>query len=150
MRRVVVSVNESGMSYVSSDEAAPDEGTIWISEPAAYAKWVSAIDPDGLFQAAQPPAGGARWAIGHLAPHTQSAGVEPGKEPPAGLAEDGFHVTKSVDLVYVLEGKLELDLDEGGVTLAQGECVVLQAARHAWRNPNDEPVRFLDVLISAE
>jgi hypothetical protein len=32
---------------------------------------------------------------------------------------------------------------------AAGDLVVLQAANHAWRNPGEAPVRFLDVLVSA-
>jgi quercetin dioxygenase-like cupin family protein len=62
----------------------------------------------------------------------------------------GFHVTRTTDLIYILSGRVLLDLDASTVELGTGDAVVLQAANHAWRNPTDERVRFLDVLMSEE
>jgi hypothetical protein len=45
--------------------------------------------------------------------------------------ERGFHVTKTIDSVYVLDDGLVLDLDRGSADLIAGDLVVLQAANHA-------------------
>lgn len=42
-------------------------------------------------------------------------------------------------VLYVLEGELELEFDEGLVTLSAGQCGVLdQSTRHRARNPGEE------------
>jgi mannose-6-phosphate isomerase-like protein (cupin superfamily) len=108
---------------------------------------LDAIDPGRIFRPAQPPAGGASWWLSEL---PAGKGTEPLADPPAGMDARGFHVTKTVDFVFILSGSVALDLDRESVKLGAGDAVVLQAANHSWRNPGDIPVRFLDVLISRE
>lgn len=58
-----------------------------------------------------------------------------------GLAEameaqdSGMHTTDSVDYGVVISGEITLELDDGAtVRLKQGDCVVQNGTRHAWRN----------------
>ena len=60
----------------------------------------------------------------------------------------GMHRTPTIDLVIVLEGRLELVLDEGTVELGPGDTVVQQGAAHAWR-VLDPPVRMSVVMIGS-
>ncbi len=60
----------------------------------------------------------------------------------------GMHRTPTIDLVLVLEGRLELVLDEGTVELGPGDTVVQQAAAHAWR-VLEPPVRMSVVMIGS-
>jgi quercetin dioxygenase-like cupin family protein len=68
--------------------------------------------------------------------------------PVPGLDADGFHVTRTLDYVYVIDGPLMLDLDDDEVEVLPGDVVIQQATRHAWRNLGDAPVRMFTVMVS--
>lgn len=59
-----------------------------------------------------------------------------------------FHRTSSLDLGIVLEGAIEMILDDNATTLLQrGDMAVQRATRHAWRNPSaTEWTRMMFVL----
>ena len=60
----------------------------------------------------------------------------------------GMHTTPTVDYAVVLDGDLNLELDDGVVVaLGPGDIVVQNATRHGWRNPGDRPVTIFVVLI---
>ena len=62
----------------------------------------------------------------------------------------GMHTTDSVDFGIVLEGELDLELDDGAtVTVRPGTVVVQRGTRHAWRNRTDRPARGAFVLVGA-
>lgn len=146
MRRIVVSVRPNGQSFVESDDQIADTGRVWSLDPTDIAHWVDSIDPEKVLQSAQPPAGGALCAIGRVPVGTAPAGATSHGADPA-IDERGFHTTKTVDFIYVLDDGLVLDVHESSVQLATGDVVVLQAAAHAWRNTSNQEVRFLDVLV---
>lgn len=55
--------------------------------------------------------------------------------PPSGTAP--MHRTTSVDFVILLQGELELIMEDGEVrSLKPGDLVVQRATMHAWRNPS--------------
>ena len=60
---------------------------------------------------------------------------------------EGFHRTPTVDYVYVLDGPVELVLDDTSVVVEPGDCVVQRGTNHAWRNHGTEPIRLLAVMI---
>jgi len=67
----------------------------------------------------------------------------------AAAAWDGFHETPTLDCIFVLEGTIGLQLEEGEeVTLHPGDCVIQRATNHAWRNRGDKPVRLLGVMTT--
>ena len=143
MRRVTVEPDESGRSVVVADEEIPDTGRILDGDPAALSRIAAAIADEDVFTGAQPPDGGAIWHLASIVPNATRQGSQLGGK----MDEHGFHVTRTLDLAYVLDDGLVLSLDEGDVTLGAGDLVVMKAARHAWRNYGDTPARFLDVLI---
>jgi len=144
VRRVVAAVDVNCESFVASDEAIPDTGLVWTADPTEIRGWIGAIDPERVFRPAQPPLGGASWYISEL---PAGKGMQNNADHPPEMDVRGFHVTKTVDFIYVLSGTVVLDLDRESIELNGGDAVVLQAARHAWRNPTHEPARFLDVLM---
>lgn len=86
----------------------------------------------------------------------QAAAAEMAERLP-GLADQfepdhpGFHRTDTVDYGVLLEGELELQLDEGEtVTFKAGDLVVQNGTRHAWRNPGQVPARMLFVMVGAQ
>jgi mannose-6-phosphate isomerase-like protein (cupin superfamily) len=140
VRRVVTAVDGSGKSFVASDEEIADTGRLWSADPADIRGWLDDIDPEQVYEPAQPPPGGALWYLSELPPGK-------GMNPTRG-SDPGFHVTRTTDFVYILSGSVLLDLDHGSVELSTGDAVVLRAGNHAWRNPTTEPARFLDLLMS--
>jgi uncharacterized cupin superfamily protein len=65
-----------------------------------------------------------------------------------GLDADGFHKTSTIDYVVVLDGAVELVLDEGSAVVEPGEVVVQRGTNHAWRNHGDAAIRLLVVMTS--
>ena len=63
-----------------------------------------------------------------------------------------MHRTQSLDYGIVLEGEIEMDLDDGSVTtLKKGDMAVQRGTNHAWRNASKtEWVRMLFVLQDCE
>lgn len=172
-RRVVVTgVDASGKSIFADDGEVPAL-TLAASPGAGFCRlwgWdgpVSAPNdgsrPEGhnFF----PPNQGARWMITVFAPDgahpdgeidMEAALAEAeGKMPDAGRwmepENPGMHTTETVDFGLVLDGEVELELDDGAkVHLRPGDCVVQNGTRHAWRNPFDQPCTMAFVLIGAD
>ncbi len=63
--------------------------------------------------------------------------------------QDGMHRTPSVDLICVLSGEIWLELDAEEVHLREGDCVVQNGTRHAWRNKGDRLCTMAVVLVGA-
>lgn len=57
-----------------------------------------------------------------------------------------MHFTRTVDLVVVLEGEVEVVLDTGRTTLRQGDFLVQNGTRHEWLNRTDKPAK-LGVIV---
>ena len=145
LRRIVTAVDGDGQSYVLSDEEIPDAGMIWKADPGDTQAWIDAIDPDSVLKVVQPVPRGVFWVLAEYPP---GAGMSPGHHQLEGMDERGFHVTRTVDFIYVLDSGIVLDLDKESVELRAGDVVVQQVTRHAWRNPTDQTVRFIDVVVS--
>lgn len=61
-----------------------------------------------------------------------------------------MHRTNSIDYGIVLEGEIELELDDGAKrTVRQGGVIVQRGTNHLWRNATDRPCRIAFVLIEA-
>ena len=149
---MVTGVDDEGRSTVLSDRDAfggDAWAEVWVSDPAVGLDAV--VDPHDGPLALEPPAGATAWRVFEVPPDTvlrerlaQTAASIPGMEP------DGFHTTRTVDYVMVLEGEIALELDTGEVALRPGDCVVQRGTRHAWRNRSDRPVRMMAVMLSTE
>ena len=61
-----------------------------------------------------------------------------------------IHRTRTIDYVVVLEGEIDLVLDDGEVRLRAGDAVVQQATNHAWINRGAVTARLAMVFVDAE
>jgi quercetin dioxygenase-like cupin family protein len=61
-----------------------------------------------------------------------------------------MHRTDTLDYVIVLEGNVEMLMDDSSVVLCAGDILVQQGTIHAWTNPTQEHARMAIVLIDAE
>jgi len=67
----------------------------------------------------------------------------PGKQSP-------MHRTNSIDYGIVIEGEIELELDDGAKrTVRQGGVIVQRGTNHLWRNTTDKVCRIAFILIEA-
>jgi quercetin dioxygenase-like cupin family protein len=73
----------------------------------------------------------------------------PGRSKRMGDDQAGVHRTATVDFIVVLSGRISLELDDGVVELAAGDCLVQNGTRHAWRNNTDQPCTLAVVLIGS-
>jgi hypothetical protein len=110
-----------------------------------------------------PPVGGFRFIEICMPPKTDvshdtspnSAIAEQLKAEMPGLVEmmdadrPGMHRTATVDIIIMMEGSCELELEAETVTLHAGDTLVQSGTIHAWHNPFDKPSRFLAVMFGA-
>jgi hypothetical protein len=170
MRRVVTARGSDGQSTVASDAPAP--ATRLASSPG-YEKvdiWGSdgllSLETDGTeprYERFFPPPAGFRIIVITFPPTTGEADPD-GREAMAAEMEErfpgalsdrithdnatGFHKTATVDVGYVLEGELSLELDDGSVTrLIAGDSFVQNGTSHVWRDANG--CKLLLVLLGA-
>jgi len=61
-----------------------------------------------------------------------------------------IHRTRTLDYVVVLEGEIDLLLDDGEVRLVAGDVVIQQGTNHAWINRGDSTCRLAMVFIDAQ
>ena len=59
-----------------------------------------------------------------------------------------FHITNTLDMIFVLEGDITLRMEDGEVLLHPGDCVVQRGTNHVWRNTNTTPVKLLGVMTA--
>jgi hypothetical protein len=164
VRRVVTGIDGNGRAVVVSDETAPrfhdfasipgmSETLVWetrANEPVPEAPVDTTVDAQSMV----PGPGATMLKIVRFPPDAVFA--DPSFDPRAadaeqadaqpGLAElfesdnPGMHTTPTIDYALVLDGEITLELDDGKlVPLAQGDVVVQNGTRHAWRNPGSEP-----------
>ncbi|EAW15551.1 cupin domain-containing protein [Aspergillus fischeri NRRL 181] len=61
------------------------------------------------------------------------------------------HRTQSLDYAIVLDGEMEMVLEDGSRTRVRaGDVVVQQATKHQWDNPPGRTARVIFVLLRSE
>jgi quercetin dioxygenase-like cupin family protein len=60
-----------------------------------------------------------------------------------------MHRTETVDYVIVLEGEIEMDMDDSTVKLKAGDVMIQRGTNHAWVNRSSKRARVAVVLIDA-
>ena len=60
-----------------------------------------------------------------------------------------MHRTRSIDYAVVMEGEIDMLLDDSEIHLKAGDVLVQQGTNHAWVNRGDRNCRIAFVLIDA-
>ncbi|HKC89742.1 MAG TPA: cupin domain-containing protein [Candidatus Limnocylindria bacterium] len=85
------------------------------------------------------------------AEHAFNASFPGLSEAMEGAEAPGMHTTQTVDYGVVVSGEMHLELDDGKqVHLRQGDCVVQNGTRHAWRNLSDREAVMAFVAVGAK
>ena len=61
-----------------------------------------------------------------------------------------MHRTETIDYVIVIEGEIDMDMDDSTVKLKAGDVMVQRGTNHAWANRGSTRARVAFVLIDAE
>lgn len=77
-------------------------------------------------------------------------GLEQHRKPGEAPRHPLMHQTRSVDFGIILEGEIDMLLDESEVHLQAGDVVVQQATNHAWVNRGSKPCRIAFILVDGE
>jgi mannose-6-phosphate isomerase-like protein (cupin superfamily) len=92
-------------------------------------------------------------AAAHAAPvdHHQvlvSMGIDPATQGYARHANT--HRTRTVDYAIVLDGEIDMLLDDSEIHVKAGDVLVQQGTNHAWVNNGTKPCRIAFILIDAK
>jgi mannose-6-phosphate isomerase-like protein (cupin superfamily) len=169
VRRVVTGHGADGRSGVLIDGEAPNvkrrhagnaSTLLWVTEESP-AEVSGAADRAARDLAVPPPRRGTIFRVAEFPP---GVGGEVRDNAAVlrdfGIGEDvlrghaprhaAMHRTRSLDYVVVLEGEIDLLLDDGDVRLRAGDVVVQRGTNHAWINRGAATARLAMVFIDAQ
>lgn len=141
VRRIVTGHDAAGAAVVLSDDLLHGRSVLGgLAEFAVVWKTVSSpVDNDDATDRSQEP-------VGLTQPNGSVLRIV---EAPGG-SRSPMHRTDSLDYGVVLEGEVDLELDNGQVThLKAGDVIVQRGTVHAWINPSDRPNKMLFILLDA-
>ena len=141
VQRVVTGHDENGRAVFKSEDVTPTR-MIPSGDASFLLVWTTATVPadnndetDGRHREA-----GLTLEGGSV---IRVVDMLPGKESP-------MHRTNSIDYGIVMEGEIELELEDGRKkTIRQGGIIVQRGTNHLWRNTSDKVCRIAFVLIEA-
>ena len=81
-----------------------------------------------------PPVNGTRFIVMQ---------VDPG-------APGAMHRTETLDYIVVIEGEIDMDMDDSTVTLRAGDTMIQRGTNHSWVNRSSRPAKLAIVLIDAK
>ena len=145
VRRVVTGHDDNHVAKVLIDAPAsnakrPSPGLvstlIWSTDatPGALPIGEGIEDCGARILGTAPPKNGTRFAV---------IDFPPGNEP-------HMHRTETIDYVIVIEGEIEMQMDDSTVALKQGDVMVQRGTNHAWVNRSGARARVAFVLIDAQ
>jgi len=145
IRRVITGHDGKNVAKVIREGAAantktPREGVastlMWCTDamPADIAAGENAEDMGARILGTAPPENGSRFIVMEFAP---------------GIASE-MHRTETIDYIVMLEGEIDMDMDDSTVKLRAGDIMVQRGTNHAWINRSTAPARLAIVLLDAK
>jgi len=162
--RRVVTGHRDGKAIVLFDSAAPNQKLRQASGLVSTLLWVTDETPADIAGAGDrslreigvpPPAGGSIFRVVDFPPEGSARSrdailKEMGVADHGGARHAAMHRTRSIDYAIVLEGEIDMLLDDSEVHLAAGDVLVQQGTNHAWVNRGTRACRMAFVLIDAK
>lgn len=158
----------SGKAVVLMDGAAPNvkvrqaqggvvSTLLWVTDESP-ANVAGREDRAARDIGVAPPPRGTVFRIVDFPPLADAAAIdnqamlrEMGLSAGAGVARHpSMHRTRSIDYAVVLQGEIDMLLDDSQVHLEAGDVLVQQATNHAWVNHGGESCRIAFILIDAQ
>jgi len=168
-RRIVTGHDANGKAVVLMDDPSPHVRQRSSGGNVLTLLWVTdemPVDMAGSNDHADTPIGvpprpnGTIFRIVDFAPITgvpqpvdhHKVLIEMGIDP----ATQGYarhmntHRTRSIDYALILEGEIDMLLDDTEVHVKAGDMLVQQGTNHAWVNRGDQPCRIAFILIDGK
>jgi naringenin degradation protein FdeH len=143
MTRRVVTGHRNGKAIVLHDGAAPNRKVRPGTGLVSTLLWVTDESPADI-------AGNADRAAREIgiAPPGRGSIFRVVDFPPG--CEPFMHRTRSIDYAVVLEGEIDMLVDDSEVHLCTGDVLIQQGTNHGWTNRGKNACRIAFVLIGAE
>jgi mannose-6-phosphate isomerase-like protein (cupin superfamily) len=167
-RRIVTGHDAQGKAVALFDSAVPSRQRS-PGGNAVTMVWVAGetpVDMSGTGDRAEtkvgvpPPPNGSIFRIVDFPPATAGAhpvdhhamlvgmGIDPATQGYSRHAHT--HRTRSIDYAIVLDGEIDMLMDDTEVHVKAGDVLVQQGTNHAWVNNGTRPCRIAFILIDAE
>ncbi len=161
--RRVVTGHRGGKAVVLFDSAAPNQKLRQASGVVSTLVWVTDEMPADVSGSVDrslreigvlPPPNGSIFRVVDFPPEggTRSREAvlkEMGVADAGGARHPAMHKTRSTDYAVVIEGEIDMLLDDSEVHLAAGDVLIQQGTNHAWVNRSGRNCRIAFVLIDA-
>ena len=161
--RRVVTGHRDGKAVVLFDSAAPNQKLRQASGVVSTLLWVTDEAPADIAGSSDraareigvpPPPNGTIFRVVDFPPAAgtrsrEAVLKEMGVADHDSARHPAMHRTRSVDYAVVLEGEIDMLLDDSEVHLEAGDVVVQQGTNHAWVNRASGDCRIAFVLIDA-
>jgi mannose-6-phosphate isomerase-like protein (cupin superfamily) len=170
VRRIVTVNDATGKAVVLFDGANPHRNERPVHKTVSRLVWATDETPADMSGSADraarkvgiaPPAGGSVFRIVDFPPtppdvekldpnflHQQIGHDAPKKGRPP--RHPLMHRTRSIDYAIVMQGEIDMLLDDSEIHLKAGDVLVQQGTNHAWVNRGKEPCRIAFILIDAK
>jgi quercetin dioxygenase-like cupin family protein len=162
--RRIVTGHRNGKGVVLFDGPAPNARLRQASGLVSTLIWVTDETPADIRgegdRAAReigvpPPESGSIFRVVDFPPEQGARSREAilremGVAPAGASRHHGMHCTRSIDYAVVLEGEIDMLLEDSEVHLRAGDVLVQQGTDHAWVNRGTAPCRIVFVLIDAK
>lgn len=161
--RRVVTGHRAGKGIVLFDGPAPNARVRQASGLVSTLVWVTDETPADIAGEADraareigvpPPDSGTVFRVVDFPPEQGARSREAilremGIAPGGTARHPGMHRTRSVDYAIVVEGEIDMLLEDAEIHLRAGDVLVQQGTDHAWVNRGDAPCRIAFVLVDA-
>jgi mannose-6-phosphate isomerase-like protein (cupin superfamily) len=170
IRRVVTTVDKTGKAVVLFDGANPHKVVRPNRSVTSRLVWVTNQTPADISGSADraatnigiaPPHNGSVFRIIDIPPtppeigkldndylHKQIGDHAPRKGLPP--RHPLMHRTLTIDYAIIMQGEIDMLLDDSEVHLEAGDVLIQQGTNHAWVNRGTEPCRIAFVLIESK
>jgi mannose-6-phosphate isomerase-like protein (cupin superfamily) len=170
VRRVVTLVDANGKAVVLFDGDNPHKVVRPNRSVTSRLVWTTQETPADLSAVTDraavdigiaPPPGGSAFRIIDIPPtppeveklpsdylHKQIGDHAPKKGLPP--RHPLMHRTRTIDYAIIMEGEIDMLLDDTEVHFKAGDVLIQQGTNHAWVNRGKEPCRVAFVLIDAK
>src|SRR5216110_3957538 len=162
--RRVVTGHRGDKAVVIFDSAAPNQKLRQASGLVSTLLWVTDESPADISGSADrsvreigvpPPPKGTIFRVVDFPPESGARSREAilkemGVADHGGARHATMHRTRSIDYAVVLEGEIDMLLDDSEVHLEAGDVLVQQGTNHAWVNLGTRPCRMAFVLVDAK
>ena len=170
IRRVVTTVDSDGKAVVLFDGDSPHRATrpgrrntstlLWVTDECP-ADISGPKDRAAIEIGTSPPPAGSVFRIVDYPPATPemekkdaTARMKELEHEPAirGLPprHPFMHRTRTIDYAIIMEGEIDMLLDEDEIHLKAGDVLVQQGTNHAWVNRSGKMCRIAFVLVDAK